>query len=67
MRFGGDTDEEFQELLLQLEAMMDTAEIPAMLDRLLKTYGLKSIAYLGTCIVERPDNQPYLAVTYSRD
>lgn len=55
------------DLLSEIEELADQAAIPSVLASLLDSYGLKSIAYLGTGVTGGPDAVPYLAVTYSHE
>jgi DNA-binding CsgD family transcriptional regulator len=55
------------DLLAEIEVLGDLAEIHVLLAKLLDLYGLRSVAYLGSGITDRPGQQPYLAVTYSPD
>lgn len=55
------------ELLAQIDELTDTQQIPALLGNMLECYGLKSAAYLGVGITGRPNEAPYLAVTYSSE
>jgi len=53
------------ELLTEIDQLTEAAGIPSLLARLLDVYSLKSIAYLGAGLTERPGEEPYFAVTYS--
>jgi DNA-binding CsgD family transcriptional regulator len=53
------------ELLAEFDEVTDAAEIMALLSKLLSVYGLRSVAYLGAGLSDRPVGDPYLAVTYS--
>lgn len=55
------------DLLAEIEELADPAVVPAILARLLDIYGLKSVAYLGSGVTDRPGEAPYLAVTYSAE
>ena len=52
-------------LLEEIDALVDSAKISALLAKLLVIYDLKSVAYLGAGLTDHADRQPYLAVTYS--
>lgn len=52
------------ELLTDLDTLTEAGQIPILLAELLETYGLNSVAYLGSGVSGRPDAGPYLAVTY---
>ncbi len=52
-------------LLTEISELTDASEVPTLLAKLLDIYGLKSVAYLGAGISGRPQDGPYLAVTYS--
>lgn len=58
-------DRKLFDLLAQIDAIADASELPALLTKLLDLYGLKSVAYLGSGVTGRPEEEPYLAVTYS--
>ena len=60
-----DIDLDLFELLADTDKLSDSAEIPVLLAKLLNVYGLKSVAYLGAGLTDRPGDGPYLAVTYS--
>ncbi len=60
-----DIDLDLFELLADTDKLSDSAEIPVLLAKLLNVYGLKSVAYLGAGLTDRPGEGPYLAVTYS--
>ncbi len=53
------------DLLAEIDGLTDASEVPALLSKLLDHYGLKSVAYLGSGVTGRPEDGPYLAVTYS--
>lgn len=53
------------ELLAEIDELGDAADIPSLLARLVDLYGLKSVAYLGSGLTGQPQEEPYLAVTYS--
>lgn len=55
------------DLLAEVDAITDASELSALLAKLLDRYGLKSVAYLGSGITGRPEDGPYLAVTYSAE
>jgi DNA-binding CsgD family transcriptional regulator len=55
------------DLLAEIETVTDVAEIHAVLAKLLEIYDLKSVAYLGSGLTGRPEEGPYLAVTYSAE
>jgi DNA-binding CsgD family transcriptional regulator len=55
------------ELLAEIDALSDAGQIRALLAKLLQVYGLKSVAYLGSGVTGRPEEGPYLAVTYSTE
>lgn len=52
-------------LLEEVDELSDTTQIATVLAKLLDMYGLKSVAYLGTGLHDRPEAGPHLAVTYS--
>ena len=52
-------------LLAELDELKDAAKMPMLLAKIADIYGLKSVAYLGVGLTDRPDQEPYLAVTYS--
>ena len=62
---GDDASPDLFELLAEFDEVTDAAEITALLSKLLNVYGLRSVAYLGAGLTERPAGDPYLAVTYS--
>jgi len=53
------------ELLQEADDLNTPSELVALLAKLLDIYGLKSVAYLGSGVTGRPEDGPYLAVTYS--
>lgn len=53
------------ELLVEIDAIADPGDIPLLLGKLLDIYGLRSVAYLGSGVTDRPEKDPYLAVTYT--
>lgn len=53
------------DLLAEIDGLGDAAQIPALLAKLVEMYGLKSLAYLGAGLSDRPGAGPYLAVTYA--
>ncbi|TPJ81943.1 LuxR family transcriptional regulator [Mesorhizobium sp. B2-5-13] len=61
------TNLELLGLLTQIDQMTDVAEIPGLLAKLLELYGLESVAYLGAGLSGRPQEGPFLAVTYSAE
>ncbi|BCH27874.1 helix-turn-helix transcriptional regulator [Mesorhizobium sp. L-8-3] len=64
-RAHADTDVELLDMLEEIDELLDAAEISTLLAKLLDVYDLKSVAYLGVGLTDRPDDGPYLAVTYS--
>lgn len=56
---------ELFDLLAEIDDSTVPSDVAALLGKLLDTYGLKSVAYLGSGIIGRPEDGPYLAVTYS--
>lgn len=58
------TDSPF-ELLVEIDELTSAANIPSVLAKILETYSLKSVAYLGAGLTDRSGDGPYLAVTYS--
>lgn len=52
-------------LLAEIDEVMDSSEIAPYLEKLLRVYGLRSLAYLGVGLTAGPGQSPYLAVTYS--
>lgn len=55
------------ELLAEIDQLTNTTDISTLLAKLLDIYGLRSVAYLGAGLYRRPDEGPYLAVTYSSE
>jgi DNA-binding CsgD family transcriptional regulator len=55
------------ELLHVIDSVTTEDRIPDLLAKLLDIYDLKTVAYLGSGLSERPEDEPYLAVTYSPD
>lgn len=54
-------------LLTKIDALADKSAVDTLLSGLLDAYSLKSVAYLGTGVAGRPEEGPYLAVTYSTE
>lgn len=52
--------------LEEIAAVADSAQIPSLLQHVAESYGLKTVAYLGTGTLDRkaPRREPYIAVTY---
>lgn len=61
----GGLNVELFKLITSIDGLSDASEIPSLLTRLLDVYGLRSVAYLGSGVTDRPEDGPYLAVTYS--
>jgi DNA-binding CsgD family transcriptional regulator len=59
-----DPNPDLFELLTDIDMIAHLSEVPGLLARLVEFYGLKSVAYLGSGVTGRPDEGPYLAVTY---
>lgn len=55
------------ELFPKFEELNNTADAPRLFDQLLKIYGLKTIAYLGTGISRGKAHEPFVATTYPLD
>ncbi|TIX03603.1 MAG: LuxR family transcriptional regulator [Mesorhizobium sp.] len=55
--------------LEEVGQLSDAGQIPALLQRIAKRYGLKTVAYLGTGTLDRrvPRHEPFVAVTYPPD
>ncbi len=53
------------DLLVDIDELRDPSHLAEVLAKLLDVYGLKSVAYLGSGVADRPEDGPYLAVTYS--
>lgn len=64
-RNGSDIDLELFELLVEIDALDDPGDVPLLLGKLLNSYGLRSVAYLGSGVTACPEKGPYLAVTYT--
>lgn len=62
-----DIDPDLFELLAEIDEIVRLSEVPGLLARLVELYGLKSVAYLGSGVTGRPEEGPYLAVTYSSE
>lgn len=62
---GDDISLNLVSVLAEIDELVDAAHIPAVLVKLLDIYSLKSVAYLGAGLTDRPGDDPYLAVTYS--
>ncbi|MER8372322.1 LuxR family transcriptional regulator [Mesorhizobium sp. M1406] len=60
-------DQDLCELFGEIEQLADSAEIPALVTKMLDIYGLKTLAYLGAGVSDRHTEGPYLAVTYSSE
>ncbi|SDT97483.1 LuxR family transcriptional regulator [Stappia sp. ES.058] len=54
----------FSEVIDQLNAIEDSAQAMALLDRIRSSYGLKNVVYFAAQIPELTVREPYLAVTY---
>lgn len=66
-RSRAEIDDDLSELLAMVDELTAAAELPALLEKLLEIYDLKSVAYLGAGLTERFTDQPFLAVTYSSE
>ncbi len=55
------------ELVSEIGRLTKDAELGVFFDKLLQEYGLKSLAYLGSGLLAGPEQNPYLAVTYTSD
>lgn len=55
------------ELLSSLESIADGAELVAFMEFLVDAYDLKTCAYMGFDVTARPEQGPYLAVTYTQE
>lgn len=62
----GSEDDLFDHLA-EIDALCGAQDVTAVLAELLDVYSLKSIAYFGVGLSDRPNDAPYLAVTYSLD
>lgn len=60
-----DTDLKLFDLLTEIDQLIEAPAFSDLLSRLLKIYGLESIAYIGSGFGDWPNRGPYLAVTYS--
>lgn len=58
---------ELFDLLSEFDALADPGQIPTLLAKLVRIYGLRSVAYLGVGLTDRLEAAPYLAVTYSSE
>jgi DNA-binding CsgD family transcriptional regulator len=59
------TPSDLYDLLVEIDEVIDSSGVAALLDKLLRVYGLRSVAYLGVGLTDHPGVSPQLAVTYS--
>jgi DNA-binding CsgD family transcriptional regulator len=62
---GDNASPDLFEVLEEFDEVTDAAQVTALLSKVLDVYGLRSVAYLGAGLTDRPAGGPYLAVTYS--
>lgn len=58
---------ELFDLLSELDDLANETDLRLILEKLLRIYRLKSLAYLGANLTHQPSEGPYLAVTYSSE
>lgn len=66
-RHRNEIDLDLCELISEIDEVRDASDIRNVLAKLLECYGLTSVAYLGAGLSGRPEDAPYLAVTYSSE
>lgn len=62
-----DVDLGLFELLAEVDALTESSQIPSLLAKLQRAYGLRSVAYLGAGLKGFPGEDPFLAVTYTHE
>lgn len=57
----------YYETIEKIDAVEDIGNVPGLLRKITQSYGLKNVAYFAVSQHGIPDEDPYVAVTYSKD